>query len=187
MTLPERQQGLRSLAEDLDRYEGYRVEIIGGELVMSPSPRLSHARVWRMIHDQLQGVLPDGLVSGWGESVTSPAHGEDFVEPDLMVYLESCEQTEDWFASGEEVPLVVEVVSASNATRDTVDKPKWYAIAGVALFLLIDPRESAWRLYSEPGDGQYRVTRDGRFGDPIPVPAPIGIELNTDEFRQYQS
>src|SRR5690606_24161308 len=91
---------LRQVAEELDRYEGYRVEIIGESLMMSPSPRFKHLRVARDVFLQLKDHLPAELEVGWGESVTSPEHGDDYVEPDLMVYPVSYEQGEEWSAPG---------------------------------------------------------------------------------------
>lgn len=185
MKTPE-PSSLRHVAEGLDRYEGYRVEIIGGTLMMSPSPRFKHARILRKLYDQLHARVPRDYVCGWGESVTSPEHGEDYVEPDLMVYPESCEQGEEWSVPGIEVPLVVEVVSVSNVARDTVDKLRWYAVARVTTYLLIDPRQGTWSLFSEPSEGEYRVTRHGRFGDVIPLPEPIDVKVETGEFRRYE-
>lgn len=184
MKTPE-PSSLRLVAEELDRYEGYRVEIIGGTLMMSPSPRLKHGHILTKLTVQLEARMPASLSSAQGESVTSPEHGEDYTIPDLIVYPESYLRSEEWAVPGHDAELAVEVVSVSNATRDTVDKVKWYAVAKVACYLLIDPRNGTWSLYTEPVDGEYRATRRGKFGDVIPLPKPIGVDLETDEFRRY--
>lgn len=187
MTEPERSQRARKVLEQLDRFEDYRVEVIRGTIVMSPTPRVKHAGMVRKMFRQFDQQVSKDLVAEQVVSVNSAKLGEDHTVPDLVVLPADWEDSDEWLVPAEEVELVAEVVSVSNATSDTVDKPKWYAEAGIPLYLLVDPRKGTWRLHSEPTEGVYSVIRDGGFGQEIPLPKPFDFTLRTDDFKVYES
>lgn len=186
VTLPERPKSLRQIVEEMETHEGFRVEVIGGVLLMSPTPRVKHARITSKLQQQLDRLLPTGLVARQVVSVSSPHSDEDHAIPDLTVFPESFEDTEEWLIPSTEIELVVEVVSPSNVGADTVDKVRWYAEAAIPLYLLVDPRKATWRLHSSPSGDGYRTTTDGEFGEKIELAGDLNVTLATDEFKPYR-
>lgn len=80
----------------------------------------------------------------------------------------------------DEALLVVEVASDSNAADDRVKKRRRYGQFGVPLYLLVDRMDSTWTLFCEPVAEGYAAS-DGPhpFGEPVRLPEPLGIELDT--------
>jgi hypothetical protein len=113
------------------------------------------------------------------------AEGDDFVTPDLTVLPDGFGESDDWLVDPADVALVLEVVSASNASKDTTTMPVWYAHQAISIFLLVDPRSGTWILHTAPRAGEYRGTLRGTFGEPVPLPAPFGFSLETAAFPRY--
>jgi hypothetical protein len=50
----------------------------------------------------------------------------------------------------------------------------------VPLYLLVDQERRTWTLHAlAEGWQRYQVAADGRFGEPVPLPAPFGFSLPT--------
>ncbi|MEU0967255.1 Uma2 family endonuclease [Streptomyces sp. NPDC005917] len=93
----------------------------------------------------------------------------------------------DW-AETRGVLMVVEITSHDSDThkRDRVEKPRAYAEAGVPVYLLIDRDNLSILVHSDPDleDG-YRDIHVVRLGGQAVLPDPVGIELNTEDLKQY--
>ncbi|MFE2727873.1 Uma2 family endonuclease [Kitasatospora sp. NPDC059327] len=176
---------LRDAAEEIERSTGLHVQIIGGTLVMSPTPRGKHAGTVRRLRIQLDPRLPSGLGAFEVSSILMPDNDEDYVTPDLVVLPTDWEENDDWLADPRDVALAVEVISSSERAGGIAAKAEWYAIAGVAVLLSIDPRKGAWTLYTHPRDGAYQGVLHGKYGEPVPLAAPLPPELRTDELPLY--
>jgi Uma2 family endonuclease len=179
-------RSLREVAEDVERASGMRVEIIGGAIVMSPTPRGKHFGIVVKIRRQLEARLPDKLVVGEVVSVRAADDDDDYATPDLTVVPAEFGESDDWLVDPDAVAFVLEVVSASNASKDTTTMPVWYAQQNVAIFLLVDPRTCTWVLRTAPRGGEYRGTLRGTFGEPVPLPAPFSFSLDTEGFPAYR-
>ncbi len=85
--------------------------------------------------------------------------------------------------------MVVEVTSYDSDTdrRDRREKPAAYGEAGIPVYLLIDHDARTVTVHSAPDRevGGYRDVRVAKFGDPVVLPAPIGIELDTEILKSY--
>ncbi|MDH6577632.1 Uma2 family endonuclease [Kitasatospora sp. MAP5-34] len=188
MTLahPEQQMtSLRQTAELAEQATGFRVEIIRGVLMMSPSPRGAHAGTINRIYDQLRPAVPHHLEPFQMVSVAMPDDDSDYATPDLAVLPEAFGESDDWLADPADVELVVEVVSTSNSLKDTVTMVEWYAAAGLPVYLLVDPRNGTWLLYSDPEKGAYRTVLPGKYGEDITLPTLDGLTLTTDRLPRY--
>ncbi|MFS8199171.1 Uma2 family endonuclease [Streptomyces sp. CWNU-52B] len=84
-----------------------------------------------------------------------------------------------------DVELAVEVISPSEKSRGIRDKADWYAVAGVVALLVVDPRKGTWALHTHPGGGAYQDVLPGKFGESVPLPPPLGFEVDTDRFPLY--
>ena len=184
--------------------DGTRVEIIGGEIVVSPGPNYAHNGIiqdversffaaeiaessfpWRCIHtmDLNLGDIQDGYI------------------PDLIVLnsdiARAARKAQAPHVLPEQADLVIEVTSRSNASddrqptarRSTATKWNGYAQVGIPHYLLIDrdPRRAQAILYSVPdrSSGGYMHLRSWEFGEAIRLPEPFDVVILTDEWEPW--
>ncbi|MEU6667138.1 Uma2 family endonuclease [Streptomyces sp. NPDC046727] len=86
------------------------------------------------------------------------------------------------------VLMAVEITSYDSDThsRDRVEKPRAYAEAGIPVYLLIDRANLTILVHSDPDlEVGYRDVHVVRLGGSITLPDPVGIELDTDDLKQY--
>ncbi|MFJ3791914.1 Uma2 family endonuclease [Kitasatospora sp. NPDC090091] len=176
---------LRDAAEEIERSTGLRVQIIGGTLVMSPTPRGKHAGTVRRLRIQLEPGLPADLGAYEVSSISMPGNEEDYATPDLIVLPVDWDEDDEWLADPHDVALAVEVISNSEGVTSVATKTDWYATAGVAVLLAVDPRKGLWTLHTYPRDGAYQGVLRGKYGEPVPLSAPLPPELRTDGLPLY--
>ena len=194
---------------ELDAYvgapEGSRVEIIAGEVVVSPPPAFPHNAIAGDIHYQLvrAHVLRPGFTwkTDQGSGMSLVGVGDGYV-PDLMV-LDQEVHLAAW-RSGvrtlvpDQVELVVEVTSPSNAAIDRRPvgrerQSKWsgYAKAEIPYYLLIDrsPKVARSVLYSIPdqGLGAYLHQESWAFGETVHLPDPFDVDIDTTEWKPWDT
>jgi Uma2 family endonuclease len=183
--LRPRPGNLREVAERIEEATGLRVQFLGGSLVMSPTRRGKHAGVIRRLRRQLDSAAPEGLAAYEVSSIAMPGDPDDYVTPDLIVLPCEWEEDDDWLAAPEDAELAVEVISQSEKSRDIVDKQDWYAVAGVKVLLVIDPRHGTWSLHTRPERGSYQDSVRGKYGETVPLPTPLSLDLATDGLPVY--
>jgi Uma2 family endonuclease len=125
---------IRALPDDGNRYE-----VVRGELLVTPAPRLWHQEIVRRITRALEDYL--GL-AGVGHVFNSPADiswGPDtLVQPDLFVAPLEEARTLDW-QQVQHLLLVVEVLSPSTRRADRFTKRRLYQEVGVPCYWIVDP------------------------------------------------
>lgn len=87
MTAPLPGHQLKQILEAFDALrvpEGHRAELIGGEIVVSPTPSNFHNWIYGKLHRQFDRVCPDHLLVTNTTSVALPATSEIYV-PDLLI------------------------------------------------------------------------------------------------------
>ncbi|MFJ2668471.1 Uma2 family endonuclease [Nocardia fluminea] len=182
MTLPAmhpRPGNLREVAEEIEHATGLRVEVLGGALVMSPTPRGKHAGSIRRLRQQLEVAMPGGLAAYEVTSIAMPDDIDDYCTPDLVVLPDTWDTDDDWLADPLDVELAVEVISKSERAAQINGKNGWYAAAGVRALLVLDPRVGRWALFAGPESGAYSGLIEGVYGDPIVLLAPLAMSLDT--------
>ncbi|MFC9249395.1 Uma2 family endonuclease [Streptomyces sp. NPDC057136] len=184
-SLRPRPGNLREIAEKIEEQTGLRVQVLGGSLVMSPTPRGKHAGTIRRLRLQLDPGLPAGLAAYEVSSVAMPDDPDDYATPDLIVLPEAWDDDDNWLADAADVELAVEVISQSEKARDIGQKNDWYAVAGVKALLVIDPRYGTWAVHLRPGNGTYQQVQRGKHGDDIALPPPLELTVATDSFPLY--
>jgi Uma2 family endonuclease len=167
--------------EDLDVPEGYRAELINEEIVLSPSSKPLHWNIQRSLIEQFQ---PHGGNWATDQTIVHPVHG-DMPQPDFLA-MPAIEIDPEEFLPGDQVQIVVEVLSRSNKGNDLVDKVGVYARFGIPIYLIIDPFEGQCVLYLHPDGGIYAEKRISSFGLPIELPEPVGFTLETSTFGMYK-
>ncbi|ANB08197.1 restriction endonuclease [Streptomyces ambofaciens] len=172
--------------EEMEWPEGSKVEIIEGIITVSPAPGLPHNVTASRIHRRLVSAIPEEWEVFQTLAIAVPSRLGMLI-PDIVVA-----QLPDHAESDTHIPaalaqLVVEVTSRSNARHDRVSKPAAYATAGIPLYLLVDrwaPGGPTATLYGEPKGDVYRVLGAAKFGDPLRLPAPFDLTLDTGEFPE---
>ncbi|MFE1440799.1 Uma2 family endonuclease [Streptomyces sp. NPDC058739] len=170
----------------LDTPEGFRAELIEGEIVVTPPPDGDHEdyiglileQVFERSQTRMQFSGHKGLKLG--NAVGSP---KDHVIPDgtfapraLRLY----RGADSWMPS-DGVAMVLEVTS-SRPKADRETKRRSYARAGIPLYLLVDREASSVTLFSDPEGDDYRRLCTLSFGKSVPLPAPFSFDLETADF-----
>ncbi len=161
--------------------DGNRYEVIDGVLYMTTAPSAFHQWILRQIIRILYAQIDDtniGITFWSPMGVFMP--GCDPVQPDLLVIRTSdLSIIHDRRVYG--VPaLLIEVLSPSNAEKDTEIKRKAYAQAGVPEYWIVRPATRDVLVYTDPDDalGDYvqsqRVASDAELVSPtLPVRAQV--------------
>lgn len=185
-------------------HDGTRVEIIDGEIAVSPAPRFVHNLITQEIANHVDRAFGKDPSYRWRCVQNS---GMDFIAeengyiPDLLIFdLDTYEagwETNLAYLVPDQAELVCEVTSPSTAHRDrppgaeNPGKGKWcgYARAEVPYYLLIDldPAIARTTLYSIPDQASsaYLHHESWAFGETIVVPDPFGLEIPTDRWKPW--
>jgi Uma2 family endonuclease len=160
--------------------DGWRYEIIDGSLHVSPPASNQHQQVSHRVQYRLQDVVPPDLMT-WNASGIRLAD-DRWLVPDVMVLRTPATQSPGIGVAAEDVVLVVEVVSPSNAAHDLVTKRALYAEHGIAHYWIVDIRDvrqpvlRVLRLEA----GQY--VEEAFAGDErASLTQPVPIELSATE------
>jgi Uma2 family endonuclease len=170
--------------EEMDHPEGSKVEIIEGIVTVSPSPANNHNFIAGKIQRRLYGSIPEDWDLYQTQALAVPSRMGLYI-PDLAVLPDAAVQGQGNVVAAAEAELVVEITSQRNARHDRISKAAGYAAAGIPLYLLVDrwaPDGSTITLYGEPEDDVYRTLYAGKFGEPVPLPDPFGLTLDTADF-----
>ena len=162
--------------------EGWRVELIEGEICVTPPAHGEHEE----FVSELSGQVRDhdkalGRYTGIGLSVPG-ASGTGNVIPDMVVAPKGSFHDKQEWHDPSPVLLVAEVTSDSTATHDREKKIRGYARAHIPVYLLIDREERQVTVYSEPSGDEYAKGAQHKMGLTVPLPSPLGFDLDTAEF-----
>lgn len=164
---------LRDIPEDGNRYE-----LVRGELLVTPAPRLWHEVVTKRLdllivqyveaeHLQFYVVGSRSELS-WGDDDTE-------VQPDLFVVPLAEARTLDW-SKLRRPPLIVEVLSPSTARHDRFTKRAEYQRRGVPLYWIVDLDHRQVEVWT-PDDHFPRVERERVTWEPGGAAAPFALDL----------
>ncbi|GGM03126.1 hypothetical protein GCM10010129_53130 [Streptomyces fumigatiscleroticus] len=160
--------------------EGYKVEIVEGNIFMTPQ-RDNHWDIVLNIVEQLRTKYPRKRVKS-DVRIDYPGDLNGFAS-DVTLVAEEAVKDDRGLWRCEDVQFVAEVISKKTATNDYRPKKDAYAAAGVPVYLIVDPYTGRWHLYTKPQDGEYRSEVGSDFGDEIDLTGTVvGLVLKTDEF-----
>ena len=186
----ERPHGDRPLIAEanrlMDRNPGYRVEIIGGQILVSPPPDGPHAvaltdLMLPFVTAGLHGV-ESKVVQGIG--LWLPTGTEDYAIPDLSVV--DADYHDHYVENNCYDPVcfrwVLEVTS-SNYRTDLRDKVKAYASAKIPVYVIVDRKHQRLHVLTEPAGVEYENHRPHSPGEIVTLPSGIGsqVTLNVGE------
>ncbi|GAA3887612.1 Uma2 family endonuclease [Streptomyces lacrimifluminis] len=167
--------------------EGWRVELVEREICVSPPGNGEHAEIVSELAGQVMDRRNDlSLRPCTGIGLKIPevlgVPGAGHVLPDLTVAPKSSFANEDVWQNPSAVLLVAEVASAGTAERDRRKKPCGYARAGIPVCLLIDGEKGEVVVHFEPSDDAYGCSARYKWGLDVPLPEPLGFELDAAGF-----
>ncbi|RPE44572.1 Uma2 family endonuclease [Streptomyces sp. Ag109_O5-1] len=170
----------------LDTPEGFRAELIEGEIVVTPPPDGDHEDYIELVVNQVYGRSRTRMQFSGNKGLTLQSGGgcpKDRVIPDgtfapreLRLY----RGAESWMPC-EGVAMVLEVTS-TKPKADREAKRRCYARAGIPLYLLVDRDASSITLFSDPEKDDYREQCTRPLGKPLALPEPFAFELDTADF-----
>lgn len=166
--------------EDLVVPEGFKAELIRGEIVMMAGPDRVHNWIVESVMDQIPRTRWHRVQT---QDLAIPEESSES-QPDLVVYERGAVQGSGRLVPAAAVTMVVEVVSRTSGDRDYKTKRQLYAAANVPVYLIVDPLQARCALFTEPSPGSrdYRIERTSAFGEPVPV-TELDLTLVTDEFQ----
>lgn len=173
--------------QELDVPEGWRAEITEWGITMTPPPHDMHNAIEDLVHKALVRTVPDDWAVLQKKGVAVPSLGRLYL-PDIVVIprTELSRDEKPQPAEPSRAPLVVEVTSPGNARYDRTQKRVAYATGGAPVYLLIDrchPKGKRCTVYSDPRDGDYQRSVTSPFGEPVHLPAPFDLDIDTSRFE----
>ncbi|MGI5425438.1 Uma2 family endonuclease [Streptomyces sp. CA-179760] len=169
----------------LDTPEGFRAELIEGEIVVTPPPDGDHEKYISRIARQVikQSRIDMDLSGNKGLKMRSGvACPKNHLVPDVTfgpIELDLFGGADSWMAC-EGVAMVLEVTS-TKPKADREAKRRCYARAGIPLYLLVDRDNAQVTLFSEPKQDDYREYCARPFGKPVTLPEPFAFDLDTTD------
>ncbi|MER8185275.1 Uma2 family endonuclease [Kitasatospora sp. NPDC094015] len=166
--------------------EGFRAELIEGEIVVAPPTDGDHEDCIGLLIDQvaLRSTVKMQVAGYKGlRLVSGGLCPRNHVIPDATfapMELRLFRGAPPWMEPAG-VALVVEVTS-SRPAQDRVAKRHCYARAGIPLHLLVDRERSLLSLFAGPLRDEYTEVHHAPFGHPLALPAPFDFELDTKPF-----
>jgi len=156
--------------------DGKRYELVYGELLVTPSPRLWHQEVVGRLFEELRAYLRTHSV---GHVLTSPADiswsPDTLVQPDVFVADLEEARTLEW-SYVKTLLLAIEVVSPSTARFDRFTKRRLYQEVGIPHYWIVDPDRKLVEVWT-PNDTQPTVQKDRVVWAPNAAEEPLNIDL----------
>lgn len=183
--------------------DGTRVEIIDGEIVVSPGPRVGHNIIVQDVSDAFAVRRAADREFPWRCLQVTDIKVREFRDayvPDLVCietkFLEEHGRSDARHLPADHVALVLEVTSKSNAHYDKRPKlhdaaSKWtgYARVGIPFYLMVDraPRAAQAVLFSRPDQatGEYEHLHAWDFGETVRLPEPFSVEIDTTNWEPW--
>lgn len=167
----------------MDRNPGYRVEIIGGQLLVTPPPDGPHGEV---LTDLILPFAAAGLHGKDSKVIQSfgiwlPTDAEDYAIPDLAVV--DADFRDHLIENNCYDPvcfrLVLEVTSG-NWKNDLKTKVTAYAAAMVPVYVIVDRKHQRLHVLTDPDCADYSTHRVHSPGETVTLPDSLGAEVTLD-------
>lgn len=159
--------------------EDRRIELLDGELLVTPSAAHSHQRLSSRLWSALDAAAPDGFEVL--EAINLRLAPGRILIPDLAVITTPGIQTV--VSEARDVVLVVEIMSPGSVAADRAVKPQLYAAAGIESYLRIEltadgPTAVAYQLR----DGRYVELNRASPGDMLHLERPYPLRADLAAF-----
>lgn len=161
--------------------EGYKVEIVGGCVYLTPQ-RDTHWLITLGVVRALEDRFGTNVKVFSDVRIDFPGHQNGFC-PDIALLKDSAKTDDTGHWRYKDVEFVAEVITEGTAANDYGRKRIAYAQAEVPLYLIADPYQGRCHVYTDPEDGDYAEPRKADFGTDIDLTGTVvDLVLKTDEF-----
>ncbi|MBC9729955.1 Uma2 family endonuclease [Streptomyces sp. TRM68367] len=182
-TEPQSFEGLLDTLDELYVPDGYKAEIIRGNIVVSPWSKGYYLDVMDLVCDQLRPHLPEGHRISTGPFLYVFPGSERAYGPDIHAAHRHAHRTTSNRLDGEALSFVAELTSSSTRDDDLTDKVKTYGKAGVPVYLVLDMQQEQATVLWTPSAKGYEAHITLPFGEKLHIPAPFDCPLDTAGFR----
>ena len=162
---------VRGLPDDGNRYE-----VVRGELLVTPAPRLWHQEIVGRLYMATSRYLNKEPI---GHAFQAPADiswsPDTLVQPDVFVVPLAEARTMDW-ARIATLLLVAEVLSPSSRRADRFSKRLEYQRHDVPVYWIVDPDERVVEIWT-PGDSFPLFEQQRLAWHPAGAATPLQIDL----------
>ena len=143
----------------LTNQTNHLIEFTDGRIEVLPMPTSGHQVILLLLYDLFRAVVQRNGGKVLVAALRLRVRPGKFREPDILMLLDAADpRYQDAFWLGAD--LVVEVVSPDRPERDTEEKPRDYAEAGIPEYWIVNPLDATITVLVLDGQA-YR--RHGRF------------------------
>lgn len=165
-----------TLLEQLNVPEGYRAEIVNGEIILSPTRAFHLGTIFELLRQITPQLPPDMWFAG--DNVT-PFPGASELCPDIILLPRAEYEKNSAVYPVEVIEAAFEVVSPATRARDYGLKVDAYAEAGIPVYVIADPYAARLTVHWDPAGGEYANRRRVAYGDTVDVPGKLPFTLDT--------
>ncbi|MEU5532937.1 Uma2 family endonuclease [Streptomyces sp. NPDC020362] len=160
--------------------EGFRVEIVGGNVHMTPQRGTHWSIIFRIAGAVAAKFGMDKVFSD--VRIDFPGHENGFC-PDVAKLSDSAKKDDKGHWRYQDVEFVAEVISQGTAQNDYGPKKIAYAEAEVPVYVIADPYQGRCYVYTDPKDGDYENRTQVDFGTDIDLTGTkVDLILATGDF-----
>ncbi|WP_274913581.1 Uma2 family endonuclease [Streptomyces sp. WZ-12] len=167
----------------MEQLPGYRVEILGGDLIVTPPSDFGHARGLSSLRDTFAAV---GLNRGEtrvleGLGLWLPDGPANFAIPDLAVVdADAGERVAEYECVDPAAFRMVLEITSGNYVNDLRTKVAAYGAAKVPVYVIVDRKHERLHVLTEPIEDDYAMHRIHVPGEKVALPESIGAEVTLD-------
>ncbi|WP_018567088.1 Uma2 family endonuclease [Streptomyces sp. PsTaAH-124] len=160
--------------------EGFRVEIVGGSVFMTPQRDTHWNIIFRIATAAAAKYGTERMFSD--VRIDFPGHQNGFC-PDVALLREGAKKDTKGHWRHQDVVFVAEVISEGTAPNDYGPKKLAYAEAEVPVYVIADPYQGRCFVHTDPKDGDYGSRTVVDFGTDVDLTGTtVGLVVPTDEF-----
>lgn len=162
---------------------GVRLELVNGEIAVSPSPNPRHSYAEQELSFILMRHIRRhklGRLYGDVDTIFTPF---DVRRPDLLYFSRDRLHLIGQRAMEGPPDLCVEIISPSSRAIDRRDKFNQYAEGGVQWYWIVDPERRTLEGF-ELRDGEYQATGSGQENDTVQLPPFPDLAIDLAELWQ---
>jgi len=165
---------------------GVRLELVDGEVSVSPSPEPRHSFADTKLGTLLDGYITANDLGVLFRNVDTIFGHNDVRRPDHIFFAKDRLHLVGETAMEGPPDLCVEIISPSSQTIDRKEKFKQYQKGGVAHYWILDPQTKTIEGYKLVGK-KYQLTGRGKNDDVVRLPpfARLDIKLGNLWWKRY--
>ncbi|MER5782275.1 Uma2 family endonuclease [Streptomyces mobaraensis] len=164
-----------------DRLPGHRVEVLGGQIVVTSPPDMRHALSLTALTVDFHAAQTEETWVVQGAGIRLPDGPYDYAIPDLAVVDADADghAIESTYYDPAVFRLILEVTSA-NYAQDVRAKVAAYAIAKIPVYVIVDRKKQRLHVLTDPFANEYRNHRVYAPGERAELPESIGAKIELD-------